>query len=631
PTDRWFAARDLHKFADSVWPVLGELEWQEGGKWLYTKAISNGVIDSIYSTTFDPENTWVEISRFTSATGEDYYFLVNRRSAADDDQNVVIQLTGVPGTTTFYDVSTGTPHHVRDSCGVVKFETFMRRAWGKLLKIDYSPCIAGPIDGELCSQYSYGVNGDLTVESGNVLTIRSPNLIITPNTDITSGGNDPNKVEIIVDPGAELRIEGQPGQRVVIGPEPPAASSAWYGIRSSGGKVVIDGAEIVDAYVGLKLQDESYDTVVNCTFETCKMYGIYNESNHAYFADDTVRWPHESFPECCILLPPSSYGIRMYLTDSTARIENCYFENMGVGISLYDHSSPDIVGCDFVQNVFYPSPVGIQADLHSDPYVFNCQFIDVGTGIKVGHKSDVTVRHCAFDSDVYPSGECIEPYLNVAIDGSGTSATCKIRDCCFYGANDYHVYIAQTAVDLGQSWDLGGNAFYCVEPGCVMDIPKDCLPIHSIYYNRAGTVSAQGNYFGDGVTIFDPAKIDTSNSLQIEPLLCAEAQGPPSKRADQTAQVVPSKFEIMQNYPNPFNPSTDIQYALPEACHVRIDVYNILGRKVNTLVNQTQSPGYHQVQWSGEDYDGNRVSSGVYMYRIIAGENVATRKMLLVK
>lgn len=89
---------------------------------------------------------------------------------------------------------------------------------------------------------------------------------------------------------------------------------------------------------------------------------------------------------------------------------------------------------------------------------------------------------------------------------------------------------------------------------------------------------------------------------------------------------LPISVELTQNYPNPFNPATNIRYALPEAANVRIEVYNIAGQRVATLIDTQQNAGWHTVQ-----FDGSRLSSGVYLYRLETGNTVQVRKMLLLK
>jgi hypothetical protein len=94
---------------------------------------------------------------------------------------------------------------------------------------------------------------------------------------------------------------------------------------------------------------------------------------------------------------------------------------------------------------------------------------------------------------------------------------------------------------------------------------------------------------------------------------------------------VPSAFELSQNYPNPFNPITAIRYSLHRPSQVSITVFNVLGQEVKTLENGIQAAGTYETTWDGTNQTGQEVASGIYFYRIKAGENVETRKMLLLK
>ncbi len=93
----------------------------------------------------------------------------------------------------------------------------------------------------------------------------------------------------------------------------------------------------------------------------------------------------------------------------------------------------------------------------------------------------------------------------------------------------------------------------------------------------------------------------------------------------------PQSFELNQNYPNPFNPSTNIRFELPKAALVTLSVYNSLGQEVRRLVNGQKPAGYHNIVWNGRDQQGKSVPSGIYHYRIQAGDFVATKKMVLAK
>jgi len=95
--------------------------------------------------------------------------------------------------------------------------------------------------------------------------------------------------------------------------------------------------------------------------------------------------------------------------------------------------------------------------------------------------------------------------------------------------------------------------------------------------------------------------------------------------------TIPKTFALKQNYPNPFNPVTTIKYQIPAESRVVLSVYNILGQRIKTILNDVQPAGYYTVQWNGRDETGNQVASGIYFYRIQADGYVNTCKMLFMK
>ncbi|UCD93852.1 MAG: T9SS type A sorting domain-containing protein, partial [Candidatus Zixiibacteriota bacterium] len=104
-----------------------------------------------------------------------------------------------------------------------------------------------------------------------------------------------------------------------------------------------------------------------------------------------------------------------------------------------------------------------------------------------------------------------------------------------------------------------------------------------------------------------------------------------SNRLSYESDLIPREFSLHQNYPNPFNPNTVIDFALPRAADVKIDIYNILGKKVTSLLNGQLEAGHHSIIWNGLDSKGKETASGVYFCSMKAGEFAATRKMLLLK
>ena len=94
---------------------------------------------------------------------------------------------------------------------------------------------------------------------------------------------------------------------------------------------------------------------------------------------------------------------------------------------------------------------------------------------------------------------------------------------------------------------------------------------------------------------------------------------------------MPGEYALHQNYPNPFNPTTQIEFTLPEQSDVVLEIYDITGRRINTLINDNLSTGTHTVTWDATNQSGQTVSSGVYIYRLQADSFVETKRMVFIK
>lgn len=98
-----------------------------------------------------------------------------------------------------------------------------------------------------------------------------------------------------------------------------------------------------------------------------------------------------------------------------------------------------------------------------------------------------------------------------------------------------------------------------------------------------------------------------------------------------TVVGLPTQYALRPNYPNPFNPNTTIPFELPEAGHVQMIVYDLLGRQVAELENRDFTAGRHVARWNGRNAAGENVASGVYVVRLNAGHFRAVRKLQLVR
>ena len=95
--------------------------------------------------------------------------------------------------------------------------------------------------------------------------------------------------------------------------------------------------------------------------------------------------------------------------------------------------------------------------------------------------------------------------------------------------------------------------------------------------------------------------------------------------------ALPTVFKLSQNYPNPFNPSTTIKFQIPQQEKVVLEIYNTLGERVKTLVDEIKAPGFYHETWNGTNNNNVHVASGVYIYRVVAGKFVVAKKMMLLK
>jgi len=94
-----------------------------------------------------------------------------------------------------------------------------------------------------------------------------------------------------------------------------------------------------------------------------------------------------------------------------------------------------------------------------------------------------------------------------------------------------------------------------------------------------------------------------------------------SKTVAEAEASIPEQYALEQNYPNPFNPETEIRFAIPQASHVVVKIFNIVGAEIRTLVDEQREAGYHRVHWDGKDKTGKLVASGVYLYQLRAGNS----------
>ncbi len=175
---------------------------------------------------------------------------------------------------------------------------------------------------------------------------------------------------------------------------------------------------------------------------------------------------------------------------------------------------------------------------------------------------------------------------------------------------------------------LGGEELDTI---CDEHIYRKELP--PLFLNRIGyRVSSAGDFNGDGIDDY---------MFSCQSFLYGEEPGDVfvvkgsadlvTGIEDAAAGVLPETFDLKQNYPNPFNPSTTIEFTLKSREHVRLDLFNVLGRHVASLLDEELSPGNHRIVWDAKTCDGKPFASGVYFYRLRTDYQVDSKKMMLVK
>ena len=185
----------------------------------------------------------------------------------------------------------------------------------------------------------------------------------------------------------------------------------------------------------------------------------------------------------------------------------------------------------------------------------------------------------------------------------------------------------RTTVANGQTWSFIVNTNIRSSEAKVVIMGIETLPhdLEIILLDEKLNISQ--DLRENNVFVFPTGAYGISKNLKI---LVGNREFLAEETSDKT--LVPENFVLSQNFPNPFNPVTSIRFGLPRAEKVRIQVFDILGKEVTTLIdNEQKQAGYHLVSWNSKDKYGSEVASGLYIYRLQAGKFSQTKKMLLIQ
>jgi hypothetical protein len=382
--------------------------------------------------------------------------------------------------------------------------------------------------------------------------------------------------------------------------------------------------------------------------EYCHIAGASGTAINVYSTDITIS-------NCDIMNNEGTWGGGIYCSECCPTIIDCYIAinhatQAGGGIYC-TNAEPEIVNCALCNNSTEWMGGGIACNLSSSPTIRKCTIThnlsnQAGGGIGLVDNSDPRIIQCAIYSNI-SNGlgggiSCI-----TSSDAIITNCTISRNIAYSYGGG---LYVGQSnpiitnTIFWGDSTSLGASEIH--------DLPQ------VTYSDVQGGFSGEGNIdidplfrnpqFGDfhlqdsiecGDPHYSPC-VDVGNPNILDNLLdCDWGLGMALSDmgafggGDSASAVIPKKkdnipahFRLFQNHPNPFNPTTIIPFELPHTTHVTVTVYNVMGRKIATLLDRILNHGHHTVH-----FDASHLSPGIYFYQVQADNFTETKKMVLLK
>jgi hypothetical protein len=197
--------------------------------------------------------------------------------------------------------------------------------------------------------------------------------------------------------------------------------------------------------------------------------------------------------------------------------------------------------------------------------------------------------------------------------------------------------VTSTTIEVTEGWNLLGSISYPVAVSTITSNPGSIVSSQFYGYEQgyiiADTISPGKGYW---------VKVNQNGQLILSSMTMANAQNririiptselPPSPPEELSEEKkIPKEFALRQNYPNPFNPTTRFTVELPKDAHVELVVYNLLGQKVATLLNEIKPAGYYTVVWEGQNEHDNNMPSGIYFVKMVSEKFSSVKKIMLIK
>jgi hypothetical protein len=515
------------------------------------------------------------------------------------------------------------------------------------------------------------VSGDLNIEDGAVLTINE-GVVVRVAPDHEEGGANENKVEIVVENGGQLDIQGTSGEPVQFESFTDSAPSDtdWVGIRFEGGSsgsvehvvirnaevaidnssngVAIDHAMIEDCEAGVTTDADlslSHTTITDCA--TWGLSAAYADS--AYIGHTTIQNCNDS-------------GI-MIFGGTALKISNSTVSGCDVGIDAYSGARLYADTTDFIGNDLYGIWLEPGSSWQTPMSTINgCTFKHNALGMYITGTAPAAIQitKCLVDSNT-AVGICGTNGANLAlvdntiqhnetgVIGAGSACDVDLRRGNWVMNNDEGLKFQGTLSAAVESTEVAYNDIGIIaqtnanpdvghESGGVSvgyNMIHHNYPHHIENLSTGVTVMAEMNWWRGE----EPSSNRFVGSVDYDPWL--EGDAPEIHSLNGPGNVspyvplegeVPTQYSLSFNYPNPFNPVTTIVYEVPPpGARVEIMIYSVAGERVTSLVSEHKRSGVYKVIWDGTSTRGEAVATGVYFVRMTAGNFTETRKIMLLK
>ena len=390
--------------------------------------------------------------------------------------------------------------------------------------------------------------------------------------------------------------------------------SANYGFLIDANDVTIKDITIKNVEFNCIYTNDSIDNlhIVNCKF-------IDSGEHFIKISSDVDPSPSENgIVENCLFEYSAGVGPQYYIGGIDGHfckdwiIRNNVFKNIkspettlaGYTILFWDDSENPLVEKNLIINCDRGIGFGVGSSANSGGIIKNNMIYhdnstgDVGISLQTSPNTQVYNNSIFFDNDYFSAIECrFTETQDVYIANNLTNKVIWFRD----GAAGVVEYNNTNAIS-GWFIDVSTGDLH-LSSDTLSQVVDQGISISGLTDDFDGDIRPQGSGIDIGA---DEYTLMTS--------------------IENTSKLNPENFRLMQNYPNPFNPSTTIQYSIKEKSTVELVLYDILGRVVEVLIKEEQDAGYYKV-----DFNAERLTSGIYLYRLQAGSFVETKKMVLLK